>query len=311
MKTLHIFDVSNYIYVYNFLNISASRGVREVDGIYVSNVAPVGGVVGLAREVKKYILQGEYVLLAFDRYADHNKELYKQIFGSSGYKAQRPSNSKIYIQKDFAERVMRRIGIPCCAVEHHEADDIIYTAVCKYKDDFDHIRVHTNDSDLAFLVNNATSLQRVGKEAKVVTVENYPISIFKNRHMCYNTILIHKLCYGDTADNIKGLGNDWAVAFDAYMERHGLLWADMGDLNMCRKVINGLIEERPDLARTDIAMDLFNLLAPRKLSFEDIEEPINHIDLKMLNYILNITRPQGDSYGIEDELAEYLTEYFR
>lgn len=311
MKTLHILDVSNYIYVYNFLNISASRGVREVDGYYVSNSAPVGGVVGLAREIKRITGQGEYVLLCFDRYASRNKDLYKSVFGYDGYKSQRPNNSKIYVQKDFAERVMRYIGVPCCAQEQHEADDLIYTAVCKYAEDFDHIRVHTNDSDLAFLVNNTTSLQKVGKEPRVITVENYDISIFKNQEIPYNSILFQKLCFGDKADNISGLGRKWAYAIDEYIVNNGLSWEDMGDVNLCRKVLINVIETNPKLSDKERALDLFSLLTPKKLQYSDIEEPVNQVNTRMLNYIINLGTPNGDSFGIEDYLSEYLTEYFR
>lgn len=311
MKVLHILDVSNYIYVYNFTKQSASRGVREVDGYYVNNTAPVGGVIGLAREVKKIISQGEYVLLCFDRYAEVNKELYQQVFGFKGYKAQRPTNDKIHIQKDFAERVMRYIGVPCCAQEQHEADDLIFTAVCKYKDEFDHIRVHTNDSDLAFLIDNTVSLQKVGKEPRIITVENYDISLFKNLEIAYNSILFQKLCFGDTADNIKGLGRKWAFAIDAYIDSEGYSWSQMGDVNLCRKVLVEVMEKNPDLPNSNRALDLFSLLTPKKLQYEYIEEPINNIDLKKLNYVINLTKPSGDSYGIEDYLSEYLTEYFR
>ena len=311
MRTLHILDVSNYIYVYNFLNVSASRGVREIDGYYVPNSAPVGGVVGLAREIKKIIAQGEYVLLCFDRYAEKNKELFKRIFGSSGYKAQRNNDSKIYVQKDFAERVMRYIGVPCCAQEQYEADDLIYTAVCKYADEYDHIRVHTNDSDLAFLVNSTTSLQKVGKVPKIITVENFDISIFKNLEIPYNSILFQKLCFGDKADNIPGLGKKWAVAIDSYIESEGYSWRDMGDVNLCRKVLINVIDQNPNLPDVERALDLFTLLTPSKLQYSDIEEPVNNIDVKKLNYLINLGRPSGDSYGIEDYLAEYLTEYFR
>lgn len=311
MKILHILDVSNYIYIYNYTKITASRGVREVDGVYVSNSAPVGGVVGLAREVKKIVSRGEYVLLCFDRFPEQNREIYQRVFGNIGYKAQRPTNDKIHIQKDFAERVMKFIGVPCCTCEGHEADDLISTAVNKYKDEFDHIRIHTNDSDLAFLIDNTTSLQKVGKEPKVINVDNYDISIFKNLEIAYNSILIQKLCFGDKADNIKGLGREWAIAIDSYIEEEGIGWAAMGDVNLCRKVIVTVMEKHPNLPNKGKALDLFSLLTPKRVGYEFIEEPINEIDMKKLNYLISIGKPSGDSFGIEDYLSEYLTEYFR
>lgn len=312
MRTLNILDVSNFIYVYHYKNIEANRGVREEDGYFMANSAPIGGVVGLMQAIKKYITMDEDILLCFDRKPEYNKRLYQSIYGEDGYKSQRPaSRERIFVQKDFAERLCQHLHLPICAVEEMEADDCIYSAWKYYRSDYDHIRIRTNDSDLAFMVDSITDIQHVGKGDAILNKDNYAITLRKDVYMDYNTILLHKFLFGDTADHIKGMDKAWWGVFPPYLEEHNISMEELGDLNVCRQVIAGVVAEQPSLPMAPYALDIFNLLAPKLVPRSEIDLPGKTVDMDALDYIINLKTKGNDRWGIEDLLSDYLTEYHR
>lgn len=146
MRILHILDASNYIYIGNAKKESAIRGVRECDGEYVPNRAPIGGVTFLASKILPILEAGEDIFIAFDRRPDFKHEMYKKVFGyEKEYKGQRKRDTGVFKQKDFAEQLVNESGVPCGAIEGREADDVIYAVWKKYYDEYDYIRIHTED----------------------------------------------------------------------------------------------------------------------------------------------------------------------
>lgn len=311
---LHILDVSNYIYIGNVKGENAIRGVRECDGAYIPNRAPIGGITFLAKHVAKILESGEDVFLAFDRKPVFKQKMYKDVFGfEKEYKGQRKRNNGVFIQKDFAEQLMRATGVPCGAIEDHEADDIIYSVWRKYYDDYNYIRIHTEDSDLAFMVDEKTEILPVKSNGRHITLENYIYQVHTNSLTPYNMALLLKMIGGDQSDNIQGTGDQlaWVEAFKDTCDKYGYNMAEMGNVDRCRDFIIKVVTEHPDLKNAHMALNIYNLVTPCLVNIEDLDEPGNSGNLGMMKDITGIMRPSQRYPELEDILGEYIREYGR
>ena len=312
MKILHILDASNYIYIGTAKKESAIRGVRECDGEYVPNRAPIGGVTFLASRVLRILESGEDIFVAFDRTPIYKKEMYKKVFGhEKEYKGQRKKNLGIFQQKNFAEQCMILAGVPCGAIEEHEADDIIYTMWKKYYDEYDYIRIHSEDSDLAFMVDNKTEIIPVKSNGRHITLNNYIQTVHTNTITPYNMALLLKVIQGDSSDNIPGTGDvmAWGEAFHDVTERLGYDMRNMGDIDYCKQFLMKVVTEHPELKNAHNALNILNLVTPCLVNLGDLEEPACEGNSDMLKAITGIIRPKPGYQALEDALSEYLSEY--
>lgn len=312
MKVLHIFDASNYIYIGTAKKENAIRGVRECDGQYVPNKAPIGGVTFLASRILRVLEAGEDIFVAFDRTPTYKKEMYKKVFGcEKEYKGQRKKNFGIFQQKQFAEACVRLAGVPYGGIEEHEADDIIYTMWKRYYDDYNYIRIHSEDSDLAFMVDEKTEIVPVKSNGRHITLDNYLQTVHTNTITPYNMALLLKVIQGDSSDNIPGTGDvmKWVEAFHDITERLGYDMRKMGDVDYCKEFIMKVVTEHPDLKNAHNALNIFNLVTPCLVNISDLDEPACAGDISMLKAITGIIRPRNEYPMLEDALYEYLSEY--
>lgn len=63
---LRILDCSQYIYAGSYKNSTIARGVRESDGVYKENDAPIGGVRFLINSAAKLCNDNTVVIPVFD-----------------------------------------------------------------------------------------------------------------------------------------------------------------------------------------------------------------------------------------------------
>lgn len=306
---LHIMDSSNYIYAGNYSNKFISRGVRECDGEYRANEAPIGGVRYLIREASALLNPNTVVMPVFDRKPTIKREMYAECLGYHGYKGTRPAKkSEIVEQQHYAEQVMLDMGFPVQAAEGYEADDVIYSLVKYYKDDFEHVYVHTRDSDLYFLIDPTVEIAMVGKQGNNIDIYSYPTMVKKGEHTGYNTAHLRKLCRGDTADNIPGVGWDFANAIDKIMTEQD--YTKCGDLDYCRQVIKRVITENPTLPNGHNILRVFNLLMPLLIDFNELNDIEQDVNVDKLHYYLQDWNKSLDRWNLEDMLAEYIDVYY-
>lgn len=315
MKILHIFDVSNYIYIGNVKHENAIRGVRECDGQYIPNRAPIGGITFLTNKILQVAERKEDMFLAFDRKPTLKQKMFKDTFGfDKEYKGQRTRDLKIFLQKEYAEKLIMETGIAGDAVDAHEADDLIYTIWKTYYGYYDYIRIHTEDSDLAFMVDMKTEILPVRADGRHITVDNYHYSVHKNEVIPYNMSLLLKMVQGDKSDNIAGTGDavGWVTAMkditDRYPEFDMRL---MGDVNYCKRFIIKVINEHPDLKNAHNALNIFNLVTPCLINPEEIVAPSSECNLRMLRALSGIARPCQEFPILENTLKEYIDEFNR
>ncbi len=311
MRTLHLFDISGYIYAGDRKKEYAVRGVRESDEGYAPNRAPIGGCTYIADKLTQTLNSGDDMVVCFDRYPKLKHEMYQSIFMEDGYKAKRSRNSDVFKQKDFAERLLNESGILCAACEEYEADDIIYSYWKDYHDEYDYIRIHSHDRDLAFMVDEKTAILPVASNGVTIDMDTYPVTTNTKMMVPYNLVLFIKLMYGDTSDNIPGIGADWLRPIIAQMKEMGTTPEDYGNVNLCRNLLIELVGKRPDLPNAMNALNTFNLVTPMYLNTDRFGRPNCNGDIGIIRSIARMRiKPEGYSL-VEDMLCEYITQYNR
>lgn len=309
---LHILDTSNYLYAGSYYNKKyISRGVRESNGDYCANKAPIGGVAFLISSIRNILINdpNAVIMPVFDRTPEIKREAYASFIGDPfGYKGKRGSKPPALIQqKDYAEQILNDMGFVVQAVDQYEADDVIYSLVRYYIDDFDHIYIHTKDSDLTFLVSPKVSIAPVTKGDKRIDIHNYRSMANSKRDTMYNTVHLRKLCEGDTSDNIPGVGWEWAEYLDNIIPNED--YEKLGDLELCRKYIKEAIYAHPTANRAQSVLQIFNLMMPYKVPYDLLNDMEQDIDREKLCYYVNWD-PSLDRWGLEDMLCDYIDSTF-
>lgn len=308
---LHILDTSNYIYAGSFNNKVISRGVRETNGEYCANNAPIGGVLFLLKQARELTNDNTIVMPVFDRTPDIKRDMYTNVFGNPyGYKGNRPAKKiDISYQKEYAEQILRQLGYPVQAVDGYEADDVIYSLVKYFKYDFDHIYIHTRDSDLTFLVDDTVSIAPVGDKGKVIDMANYTAVADKTGFCTYNTVHLRKLCTGDTSDNIPGVGWKWAELIDNCIKDKNEN-RKLGDLDVARKYIKEAIVANPTEPGAHSVLSTFNIICPLLVPEGEIDDSDMDVDFEKFAYFLGGWVVDLDRWGFEDQLADYIDNYY-
>lgn len=306
---LRIFDASNYIWAGAFSKRVISRGVREDNGEYIANQAPISGVRFLITQIANLVDENTVIMPVFDRTPTVKREMYNEAFNDPyGYKGKRATKPfDITFQKDYAEEILRECGFPVQAIEGYEADDVIYTLVETYKYDFEHIYVHTRDSDMSFMVAENVSIAKVGDKGKVINMYNY--NTMADLKGCrYNISHLLKLCRGDVSDNIPGVGWRWGELLDSVLPQEE--YQKLGDLDLCRKWIRKVVMENPLEPGGHNVLRTFNIVCPLQAPVDELDDSEMDVDLGKLNYFKNDWNEAIDEWGLEDQLLEYINQYY-
>lgn len=161
MWQLLIIDLKSVLYTgAGFPNFLSFEPV-EIDGLWVREEINAGGSSLLFSLLYKYRELGE-VLICTDSKTNFRNEIY------SYYKVTRKTASKnqsrlVHQEEPLAESLLGLVGIDIHKMEGYEADDLIGTAVDRYKNTVDHITILSDDSDLNVLLGPNVSIQRVRK----------------------------------------------------------------------------------------------------------------------------------------------------
>lgn len=309
---LHILDASNYCYA-GGINEKAVvvRGVRENNGAYEENGAPIGGVRFLLSQVFKLDKADNVVMPVFDSPPKFKEEMFDQLYGGARkYKGTRPESSArstAHISREYAYKVLEDLGYPVQKADGYEADDLLYSLVEYYKNDFEHVYVHTRDSDMSFLVSDNVSISTVGDMGKNIDLQNYTIAVDKDNYTPYNTIHIRKTLLGDRSDNIPGVGMEWGPKLDAVIPTSEL--RKLGDLDLCRRYIKQAIAENPTVPNGHALLSTFNIVCPLKVPTELLNDTEQMVDEDKKQYYVADWNPKIDHWNLEEMLAEYIDAY--
>lgn len=224
-RTLHIFDMLPFIHAGHVNKYSRLEQLVDVGTTWKTQVTPTGGVSWLLKNIYSAALAGD-VLVASDRTPTIKKDMYPE------YKANRDHDHDINVQRGVAEYILQHCNITVVARAGYEADDIIYSAVKKFHDQYDHIYVYTGDSDMAFLVDDKVEIKPTNSRGKNITRENYEKIAVKGG-VRYNCVTMFKILCGDTSDNIPALPPDKQQELANVMYQDGF-YERLGDKEFVR-----------------------------------------------------------------------------
>lgn len=316
---LHLMDCSNYIYAGAAHEKYKSFGVTEIRGMYQNCSLPIGGLCYLLKCYQELVTPNDIVVMCFDATPTVKYRLLEESTGGVyKYKGNRtPQPSYLKFEKILCREVAERCNIPCAYADGYEADDLIYTLVKEYQNDFENVYIHTRDSDLAFLVSDNVSIQPTGNTGKVIDRTNYSKAIFKDRNIPYNTIILNKLLYGDTSDNIPPIPGLW-IHYNKFFTPD--LLPECGDPEFVKSILDKIVKETadatPKINQSDVDL-LLKMVVPIQLDIQDImindlEETANMEVIT--NFYLNGLMSVGESFSDEIQFLllkaeEFLEDY--
>ena len=160
-KVLHVVDMSPCIYAGSFNRHSFIQGdiVNTGNGYRERNI-PTGGASMLFNILGQYMGTGPIAFVA-----DRNPTIKKDKYPD--YKGSRTHPNNVSVGKDVAEYILKDCGFTIYAEDGYEADDVIFTIVRQNRMKYDHIYVHTADSDLYILVRDNVSILPTSSQAKL------------------------------------------------------------------------------------------------------------------------------------------------
>lgn len=235
-RILHLVDTSSAVYAGSINTHCFIPGdvVNTANG-YKERIVPMGGVSQLFNIIYQYADKGTIVFCC-----DRSPTIKRGMFPT--YKTTRTFNENVGLQKDIAEFVLEDCGFMLLAEEGYEADDLIYSCVEKFKNEYDHIYVHTGDSDLYLLVEPRVGILPTHSRAKTVTYENFEYTVKKNQVIKYNTLSFQKILDGDSSKAIPPLTRaqkDKLVSFFA----KEIYQKNMGNKNAMRPLVEMVMPE--------------------------------------------------------------------
>lgn len=205
-KRLIIVDVSNFI----FRAFFAVRHMNAPDG------TPTNAVHGVLMMLRKMLAdyRPTHLLLARDtKGGSFRNELYSE------YKANRTEPpDELIPQFALIDQALEKLGMPSISDEMHEADDIIGSAACQWRDEFDEILIASGDKDL---------MQFVGGNIKMLdTMKNkiyQPDDVFEKMGVRPDQIVDYLSMVGDTSDNVPGMRGIGAKGAAKLLAEHDTL----------------------------------------------------------------------------------------
>lgn len=219
-----IVDFNHMAHNFSYAGVKLSRTMK-VNG--VSQVVDTTIANGTIKNIFNWSKGGKIpTVVCFDRPCPSRKAYFmkEQPTGVDGeYKGKRESmRSDMYEGVSLAQDLLQRGGVQCVFMHNWEADDLVFLAIQKAKEQYPnhYIDVITNDADMLPLVDEQVSVffrskKTTWAESKdleknryiQVTPDNYQevvegLSSFKNLYVPFNTLLLYKVLRGDSADGI-------------------------------------------------------------------------------------------------------------
>ena len=184
-----ILDISNIVY-----------GGYYGSPDYRINGFPCGGIRKLLGIINADFRQSDFIL-CFDGGSTIKKELLPR------YKAGRVPNYAVMAQLDLLREIFLDCDIPFYWDEKYEADDFVCSAVHFLTQirDPDDIVIISDDRDLSCCISDTCKVRAATSLGTNIDRASFEERVIKGTHVPYNTILVHKMMFGDHSDNYPGL----------------------------------------------------------------------------------------------------------
>ncbi|MNL91365.1 DNA polymerase I, thermostable [compost metagenome] len=204
----------------------------------LSTTCKIGGVVETVdttmptitiKSIFKYSGRGDYPIGVFLEGGNSVRKAYfKAMNSTEDYKGSRPKQkNSFYKGTDLTVNLLNNGGVRLYRVAGKEADDLIGSAVRKFKEEYPDyaIDIVTNDSDLLPLVDSQVSVymratRQYSEPGCPVLNKYYQVtpdswedflgysSKYKNYYIPFNTMLLFKMIKGDKSDDVAAKFKD-------------------------------------------------------------------------------------------------------
>ena len=285
-KILHIFDVSPFIHAGHINKNACLERAVDIGTTWRLQVTPAGGTSLIFNTLYDIVGRGDIVFCC-----DRNPTIKKDMLPT--YKSNRHHDRGIEVERGVCEYILQECGFTVLARAGYEADDIIYSLVKKFYNNYDEIYIYTGDSDLYFLVDDKVSIKPSSSIAKEVTRLNYE-KVLEKKGSRYNTLTVQKIIKGDSSDCIPALPKDLQlrVAKTLY---HDEFYHKLGDREFVRSWVEYLVPE---------ALSQVDLVFP--LDVTDLPDNIETPDKKMImNFGSALRNSRYRGPGTEDFDIKY------
>lgn len=208
MKRYHLIVDFQYIYYKNFFNLKSGKLRRlsyNIDGKEVDTTYLYYCLREIEAFRKDKLRFGEVtVSICFDSKSERRDE-------DSSYKADRPTNlhAEDFDNIALIKETAAKIGYNVYKEKGKEADDLVYSLVEDYRDEFDYTFIYTPDKDLLVNIRPDVGVMRYKARhgeypVDMTNYERYLSEEFKCQ-IPYNSILLLLCTVGDSSDGVKGI----------------------------------------------------------------------------------------------------------
>jgi len=288
-RILELVDTSSAVYAGSFNQYAYIPGpIKNTPQGYREQMIPMGGVNQLFNLIAHHKTGGTMVFCC-DRTPTEKRKKFEQ------YKSGRSANHNIQVQKGIAEYVLKDCGFEVAYADGYEADDVIYSSVKKFKNQYDHVYIYTADSDLYFLVDENVSVLPPHSRAKEVTYGNYSYVVNKDIVTRYNAMPLIKLFKGDPSKGVPPIRDDLksylltVIANDQHYPK-------MGDKEFFRGCLETLCPE---------VLWNYDLLAPMEVALpEEYLAPNDDNKLRGWAKAIKHKLIRGKDIDLKDNIAE-------
>lgn len=165
------------------------------------HLLPVDALLHMYRLMKGLIftIKPTHILVVFDPF--EGSKVRNKL--DEDYKGTRNRGLNVTL-KELIREIPSKMGLPTLVSPKHEADDLIASAVMKFKSEFDEVVVASGDGDFVqLLTEDNKNVFFYNHWTKVChSWENMPIRVKPNQEL----IILYKALLGDKSDNISGVG---------------------------------------------------------------------------------------------------------
>lgn len=323
-KNLHLFDVSQYISSGNDKYVLFD-GIRNTNGPFMAAEMPCGGLTYLCNSFYEYGSEENQLVYCIDKTPTIKREMFTHFFPDrGGYKGHRPKKKDhIVYQRRMAEEMLELIGYSVVAVDGYEADDCIASIVKYYKDSYEHVYIHSKDSDLFYLVCDNVEIVPLAEpyfykdsggrvkhvvNGKHINMYNWETEVLKDRWVPYDTLTITKMCMGEMGDNIPHINEHMERVICDNLPKD--CYVKCGDNEYLREYIASVT------GGDRLTLAVFDLIAPLIADHDKVELYDECVDNKLRDFFASKLQCKymKDKQVEEiktDLISRYVDEYMR
>lgn len=239
---LHIFDVKQFMYVGQSKREVVSAGVIQDGNGYRANEISVGSIVYLFDVVNNLKQNPDNVVVfCCDSKPTNKYDLCMRVFNQPYKGGRQKTPANVVYQFRFAEILLRQLNFNVFKEPGVEADDLISSLVHKYKNVFDKVIIYTNDSDQYYLVADNVMCKAVSNNCRDVDMSNYVSATSKKRNTQYNRVMLDKMLWGETGDNVPAMGYKYIKLAEKCIPDN--ISKYLGDERLLRTVVKLLVQD--------------------------------------------------------------------